>query len=311
MPILSRRITVPLAGSEARRGDPTTENIAQSRSVRFSPAGLMGECANPGCRTGWMHLFRRRSVPVIEGGWTCSRQCTEAVIVAAIRRELEDRGAAREPGHHRIPLGLLMLEQGWITGQQLRNAVKAQKAAGTGRVGDWLVAQHATDEATVTRALGLQWSSPVLPAGSNDPAILAALMPRLFLDAFGVLPLRIAADRILYLGFEQSLDGVLAFAVSRMLDIRVENAIVQSSVFRRFQPDMLAAKFPEVQLVEAISEPAAASLLAHSLERTQPVNARLVRVHDCLWLRMWLSGNPGTLPQTGSVSDVVCSIGAF
>jgi hypothetical protein len=311
MSILSRRIAAPVAGPETRRSDFAAEDLAQSRAVLFSPTGLIGECANPGCRTGWMHLFRRRSVPAFEGGWTCSRQCTEAVIVAAIRRELEGRGAAREAGPHRIPLGLLMLEQGWITGQQLRDAVKAQKAAGMGRVGDWLVTQHATDEATVTRALGLQWSSPVLPAGSSDPAVLAALMPRLFLDAFGVLPLRIAADRILYLGFEQSLDGVLAFAVGRMLNMRVENAIVQSSAFRRFQRAMLAAKFPEVQLVEAISEPAAASLLAHCLERTRPVNARLVRVHDCLWLRMWLSGSSGRLPPTGPVSDVVCSIGAF
>jgi hypothetical protein len=32
-------------------------------------------------------------------------------------------------------------------------------------------------------------------------------------------------------------------------------------------------------------------------------------VHDCLWLRMWLSPQTGPLPETGSVLDLVCSIG--
>jgi hypothetical protein len=258
-----------------------------------------------------MHLFRRRSMPVFEGGWTCSPECTEALLLAAVHREFDGRGPTHQTGRHRIPLGLLMLEQGWITSQQLRDAVRAQKAAAAGRLGDWLVAQHATDEATVTRALGLQWSCPVLAAEPTTVAALASLMPRLFLDAFGVLPLRIAADQILYLGYEQSLDPVLSFAVGRMLGMRVENTIVPSSAFQKAQREMLAAKFPAVQLAEAVSESVAAGLLARSIERMQPANARLIRVHDCLWLRMWLSRDACSVPNISSVSDVVCSIGAF
>ncbi len=35
-----------------------------------------------------------------------------------------------------------MLEQGWITQRQLRAALEAQKAAGSGRLGHWLVRQQ-------------------------------------------------------------------------------------------------------------------------------------------------------------------------
>ena len=39
------------------------------------------------------------------------------------------------------------------------------------------------------------------------------------------------------------------------------------------------------------------------------VESRLVRVHDCLWLRMWSKAQSGPLPDIGSVQDVIASIG--
>ena len=116
--------------------------------------GLFETCANPNCRSGWLHLWRSRSAPMFEGGWNCSAECTAARVQAAVRRELDGRGRVRESHRHRIPLGLVMLEQGWITQTQLRQALDAQKAAGTGRLGHWLVRQSAVSEQIVTRALG-------------------------------------------------------------------------------------------------------------------------------------------------------------
>ena len=277
----------------------------------FRP-GLFETCANPGCRSGWLHLWRSRSVPVFEGSWTCSSDCTAARLRGAIYRELDGRGTIAREGHrHRIPLGLLMLEQGWITRAQLRKALDAQRAASSGRLGEWLVQQHAVDEPRVTRALGLQWSCPVLPLEAADAGSLTAVMPRLFVDAFSALPLRLAAGRVLYLGFEESLDPVLAHALGRMTGIRVECGIVQASLFRPAHTAMLIAKFPPVELIEAASGAAAAHALARSVERSRPIASRLVRVHDCLWLRMWLRPQHGPLPETQAVEDVICSIVAI
>ena len=109
--------------------------------------------------------------------------CTLERLQAAVSRELDGRGNAVEKHRHRVPLGLLMLEQGWITRAQLRKALDAQRAASSGRLGEWLVQQHAVDEARVTRALGLQWSCPVLPLEAADAGSLTAVMPR-YVTAF-------------------------------------------------------------------------------------------------------------------------------
>jgi hypothetical protein len=267
-------------------------------------------CANPACGSGWLHLWRSRQAPVFEGGWSCSPACTAARVAAAVRRELDGRGLAAESHQHRIPLGLLMLEQGWITSGKLRQALDAQRTAKAGRLGHWLVRQQGVSEQLVTRALGLQWSCPVLPLEFHDAEAFAVLVPRLFVDAFGALPLRVAAGQLLYLGFEDRLDPIVALAVERMTGLRVESGLVQESLFGPAHAHMLNAKFPGVELMEAVSEQAVAHAFSKSIEQVRPVASRLVRVHDCLWLRMWRRPQSGPMPERDSIQDLICSIGA-
>ena len=202
MPLLGRKLQVKSEelkpeASLLQKMNMTWSKADDAEQVQSSDtrrlAGLFGQCANPKCNSGWLHVWRSRSVPVFEGGWTCSPECTRARIEAAVARELDGRATMRTPRRHRIPLGLLMLEKKWISQDQLRQALDAQKAAGKGRLGSWLVRQHAVCEETVTRALALQWSCPVMSVGSHQSATLAVVMPRLFVDACGALPLRVAA----------------------------------------------------------------------------------------------------------------------
>jgi hypothetical protein len=288
------------------------DKIWQDRNERDHSGariGIFETCANPGCRSGWLHLLRGRSAPVFEGGWTCSAECTTTRVAAAVRREQNGRGVAQENHRHRIPLGLVMLEQGWITSSQLRQALDAQKLAGAGRLGQWLVRQQGVPEQLVTRALGLQWSCPVLPLEFHDAEGLTRLVPRLFVDAFGALPLRVAGEKLLYLGFEDRLDPVLALAVERITGLRVESGLVQGSLFRPAHTRMLNAKFPPVELIEATGEPALVNALSKAIERVRPAESRLVRVHDCLWLRMWLNRRGGVVSGNAATRDVIASIG--
>lgn len=272
--------------------------------------GIFETCANPGCGSGWLHLLRSRATPVFEGGWSCSPRCTRARLSAAVRREMDGRGLVPQESHrHRIPLGLVMLEQGWITSTQLRQAVAAQKGAGGGRLGQWLVRQQGVSEQMVTRALGLQWGCPVLPLEFHDAEALTVLLPRLFIDAFGALPLRVAAGKLVYLGFEDRLDPVVALATERMTGLRSEAGLVRGSLFRPAHSRMLKATFPSVELIEAASEPALVQRLARTIERMRPVESRLVRVHDCLWMRLWKKPQFGPLPAIDSIHDMICSIG--
>jgi hypothetical protein len=201
-----------------------------------------------------------------------------------------------------------MLEQGWITASQLRGALDLQRQSGAGRLGHWLVAREGVSEQLVTRALGLQWSCPVLPLESHDPEGLAPILPRFFVDAFGSLPLRVAAGKLIYLGFEDRLDPVLALALERISGLRVECGLVQGSLFQPAHTRMLQAAFPHVELLEAASEPALVRTLARRVEQVRPTESRLVRVHDCLWLRMWSRPQTGPVPEPSSIQDVICTI---
>ena len=270
--------------------------------------GIFSTCANARCDSGWLRLWRRRDTPVFEGGWCCSSECMAARVGAALAREIDGRGSPREGHRHRIPLGLVLLEQGWITNQDLRNALQLQKDAGAGRLGRWLIETRTASEENVTRALGLQWGCPVLAMEFHHPEGLTALVPRLFVDAFGALPLRVAAARILYLGFEDHLDAALALALERMTGLEVVGGLVQESQFHPAHVRLLEARFPAAELIEAATEPALASAFVKAVERTRPVESRLVRVHDCFWLRMWIRPGSGPLPEVDSVCDLIGSV---
>ncbi|MGB0052775.1 MAG: hypothetical protein WBQ02_11070, partial [Terracidiphilus sp.] len=189
-------------------------------------------CANPYCRSGWFRMWRAREGPIFEGGWCCSTACTAEQVKAALVRELNGGRRIPDVHHHRIPLGLTMLEQGWISPDALRSALAAQRAAGAGRLGEWLVRLKSASVEQVTRTLGLQWSCPVLKMDAHAPEGLTVVLPRLFVDAFGALPLRMAANRIVYLGFEDRPDPALALAVERITGLRVESGLVEEPLFR-------------------------------------------------------------------------------
>jgi Type II secretion system (T2SS), protein E, N-terminal domain len=317
MPFLSRGVTQPRLdrrGVDLERRD-RARSLPWSAEQGFVPAsgiaphgGWLETCSNRGCRTGWLHLWRSRSAPRVEGGWTCSPACTSERLQIIIARELSGRGPSFEKHHHRIPLGLLMLEQGWINAQQLRSALDGQRKNGAGRLGQWLVAREGVSEQLVTRALGLQWSCPVLALESHDPEALAPLLPRFFVDALGALPLRVAAGKLVYLGFEDRLDPVLTLALERISGLRVESGLVQGSLFQPAHTRMLQTPFPRVELLEAASEPALVRTLARRVEHFRPIESRLVRVHDCLWMRMWSRQQVGPLPEPSTIQDVICTI---
>jgi hypothetical protein len=286
---------------------PSTVEIGPGQFPGAEKPRARRSCTNQQCGSGWLRLWRSREASVFEGGWCCSTACTQARIEAALSREMDARGAARETYRHRIPLGLVMLEQGWITQIELRTALAAQRTAGSGRLGEWLVRQSSTSEELVTRALGLQWGCPVLSMELHHPKELTALLPRFFIDAFGALPLRVAAGKILYLGFEARVDQSLALAIERMTGLHVEAGLVRSSLFRHAHARALESNFPSVELIKAPTEQALAAALAKALEESRPVEARLVRIHDCMWLRTWRERKSGPLPQSSSIRDLIAS----
>ena len=129
-------------------------------------------------------------------------------------------------------LGLLMLAQGWITHPQLQKALAAQRESGTGRIGEWLMSECGLEAEQIVRGLSMQWGCPVLTTEGFSPEAMALVMPKIFVEEFGLLPMRVAGSRILYLGFADRLDASAAFATEQMTELKVESGVVEGGSVR-------------------------------------------------------------------------------
>jgi hypothetical protein len=269
-------------------------------------------CANPHCASGWLHLWRKRRVPVLEGGWLCSPACTRARIEELLRREQsEARPVAAH--RHRVPIGLVLLTQGWITHEQLKHALEAQRSGAGLRLGEWLVANCGLDEARLTQALGLQWSCPVFSLEKHGGGIPVTAVPRLLAESFGFVPLRLTSSGVLYLAFEDRIDHSLTLAVERITGLRVESGLLNASEFRSAQGQFQQGRFARARLIEAGNLGLLAEAFARQIEKQKPANARLVRLHDLFWLRLWQEHEDAAPhpAQNQTVEDILGTVVRF
>jgi hypothetical protein len=292
---------------------PVVAKTAGSEA-RSSRAGLLfSRCGNPRCATGWMRLWRSRRAPGFEGRWACSAECMAELVRAAVQRESEESVPA-PPYRHRIPLGLLLLEQGQITQEQLSRAIEEQRqmAGSRGewvRLGEWLVERGVLREEAVARTLGAQWGSPVVRLEGFRPAETAAALPQFLAEALGALPAWGAGGRSLCLAFSHGVDRSLNYAVERMTGLPVTAAVARDSEFRSAHAAFLAATGPRARFLEAATLAVLGRTLTKLIESERPAEARLVRVHGWYWVRLFSRIAASGLPAPDEVEDMLCTAG--
>ncbi|MBS1815878.1 MAG: hypothetical protein JSS87_13465 [Acidobacteria bacterium] len=242
------------------------------------------------CTPGWKHRLGLRSVnrPVFEGAWNCSPTCLLPRITSAIKREAGDGCGVSRQYQHRLPLGLLLLQQGTITQEELQIVLQAQRTAGHGRFGDWLRIILHMDESTIARSLARQWSCPIFGITDLQPARMALLAPAQLLHASEAVPLRISLEGRIHLAFRESLDASLAIAIERMAGIRLDKGLAMAHDFEEARERIEEADAIPVTEHRVDNTPALEDILVRSIMHSQPVASRFVRVHSTFWLRMWL-----------------------
>lgn len=273
--------------------DPRSLRAAEDLALPPDPGWRLHafpSCANPNCIGGWSRLWRSHRAPVVGGGWLCSPACTHARVQELVRREQDDAHPA--PVHrHRVPIGLVLLSQGWITRKQLRQAIKAQHAGSKQRLGEWLVAHCGLSEQRLTQALGVQWSCPAFSFEEYRRALPVTAVPRHLLKSFGMAPLRLTMSGALYLAMEDHLDHSLTFAVERMTGLRVISGLLPAGDFAEVRRRMIGARFPHAQSIEVGSMELLVDAFAQHIERQKPTESRIVRMRDLFWLRLWYGPN--------------------
>ncbi|MBN9617919.1 MAG: hypothetical protein BGO25_17520 [Acidobacteriales bacterium 59-55] len=315
MPFLERKIDNAAASALLFEGDRylSSDEIGLPASMAETQRRL---CGNAECAGGWTRPWKSRRRPVFEGQWGCSGRCVLAMVRSALHRETGDASisGSAAPHRHRVPLGLLLLAQGWITQQQLRQALEAQRQAGTGRIGEWLISRCGLEPEQITRGLGMQWNCPALSAEGFSPESMALVMPGVFAEEFGMLPLRIAAGRILYLAFTDGLDASAARAVEQMSGLKCESGILNEAEFGTARSRLLECESVEAGFESASDTDSLAGRITAIIEQKQPTASRLVRMHQYYWLRLWLekgtAGPSGNLPVSAEdMRDYVFALG--
>jgi len=267
------------------------------------------QCAFDGCTAGWSKLWKRRARPMFENLWGCSRACIRALVEANVKREMEgaDGADVAESHHHRVPLGLVLLAQGLVTQQQLQLALQAQKNAGRGRIGEWLVEAAGVSETKITRGLGMQWQCPVLGLAGFDAKHMAFALPPELRTLCRVAPLRVAGGRVLYLAFDETVDSAAAFALERMSGLKVESGVLPGAEFASAVTMLDQWSTVDCRQFDVADREGLVDRAVDALVKLQPVASKMVRLRDRYWMRLWLErgsvGRNGMLPTTGE--DVV------
>jgi len=278
-----------------------------------APGLLFPRCGNPRCATGWMHLWRSRRVPVFEGRWACSPECMADLIAASVRREMDGGDSSAAPHPHRLPMGLMLVHQGKITPEQLQTALEEQRrrAEENGesvRLGEWLLQSGVLSEPALTRTLCAQWNCPVLHLAGYRPDEVAGAIPHFLAEALGALPLRAPGGRQMYVAFSGHVGRSLSYALERMTGLPVVAGIAPDSEFRLAQARFLDTPAPRVRLLEAATSWVLVRTMTQLIERERPVEARLARVHEYYWLRLWRRRAEG-LPPSDAVEDLLATVG--
>ncbi|MFL6429793.1 MAG: hypothetical protein ACJ71S_16220 [Acidobacteriaceae bacterium] len=189
-----------------------------------------------------------------------------------------------------MPLGLILLSRGWIGHRELQEALAAQRQAGHGRIGEWLHRLHGVSEATVAKGLAIQWSCAVLPSGMPGLEPAPALIPAFLRKRYNFSLLGQGPDAKLYLAGKYRPEHAAARALEHMLREPVHAAFIEDSA--RCRAEMDPADATQLPIP---GRDGASAYISELIERVRPSDARLVRVHDHLWLRMWL-GKRGRRP---------------
>lgn len=287
---------------------------ASAADGRSRPAGvaMFPRCGNAGCATGWMRLWRSHRMPIFEGRWTCSAECTGELMRAAVDRETDQGISGVQP--HRVPVGLLLLDQGLISPDQLRHALGQQLHGEqtTGQripLGRWLVESGVVREDELARILSTQWNCPVFSARGCRPEQVASTLPRLLAETTGTVPLRAVRDRCLYVASPGRVDRSLVYGLERISSMRVVAGLVRDSEFPAAQARYVAAETPPTRILEVANIVVLARTLAKLIEVEKPVESRLVRIHETWWLRMWRRGRRSGVSAAADVEDTLAHVG--
>jgi len=190
-------------------------------------------CQNSQCprpKGTWLRRVQRPKGIWLNKSWYCSTDCFEQGASELFSRFNLKADRARSV-RYRVPLGLMLVTKGIITGQHLQEALKAQRDSNAGRLGEWLRQQGVVTEGQITAALGVQWGIPVYHlAQSTGFAECARMIPlQIMENSHMALVHYLPTSRSLYVAFSDGIDFATLRALEQMLDCHTQPCVIGES----------------------------------------------------------------------------------
>ncbi|HLI62823.1 MAG TPA: hypothetical protein VKV05_05455 [Terriglobales bacterium] len=252
-------------------------------------------CASPFCPRPpslWQRWWARHEGVWIHQHWYCSLDCFQVGLFRRLEQAaLAGPRSARRA--NRLPLGLILLSQGDITGEQLREALSRQAAAKRGRIGEWLVEMGAVTETQVTAALAAQQGCPLFPLPEPQRLPERMYWPELLVHRYGAAPVfHDPAQPSLYVGFLERVDHGFLLSLEQMLRCRTRPCILTPSAYRR-QLELRAFLQPSESIM--IHQPQSGMEMTRTIsnyaEQVHAERCSIARCDDRLWTRLESSGD--------------------
>jgi hypothetical protein len=257
-------------------------------------ARLAPRCGRQDCaRTLWRRLRVPRGIVRMQGARYCLDHCLERALADALRQMRAT--SRRSVLSHRLPLGLLLLSRQQVTADELRRALAEQRAAGQGRIGDWLQHLGFATDVQITAALARQWSCPVL-----DASLIAAgrdripQLPVALLESFAMVPVDyVAATATLHMAFGEGIDYSALYAIEQMLGCHTEACLVRPAALRQNLAVLAERRGGTEMVFDRVADAAEFARIIRSYAAC--VDAEEIRLAACgphLWVRLLQASRP-------------------
>ena len=222
----------------------------------------------------------------MQQAWLCSPQCFEKEARSVFDQLLSPPMPDSAP-KHRVPLGLLMLERGYVSETQLRIALEMQTREQRGKIGEWLQALHFATERQLLTALGIQWACPLLAMRQAPDQACSKLLPIPLMRALHLVPVRLlSATGFLYVAVSVGVNYRVLAAIEQMLDCRAIPCLIGDSTMEEWLRQVQNLE-REVQVFDRTSgPPEMARITASYVARLGAEEVRIVRCGPFMWARL-------------------------
>ncbi len=235
-----------------------------------------------------------RSVPQSRVGirmgetWYCSMDC----FVRATRHQLSAVANVRSidtPRTPRVPIGSVLLSKGYLTDEELRDALAESRLNGE-TLENVLVRLGLVDEWHLASARAIQWGYPVLGRDRISQSVDADL-PLSLIKTFSAAPLHYSnsAKRML-MGFVYRVEHSLLHSIEQVTGCRAEPCFITPTELHYQMERLQAARESrEVVIDDSMSAGEMANAVGRLALEIKARDARLSTCRDHVWMR--LSGN--------------------